>query len=134
MMAYQAFRGVASPLLSGISAQITERVFGSSKRTRNPETIRRSMMKSLLVISSAGRFRTRQWLLSVSLALAAGTAPLLAHDDDDLSIIPPGQSGVFPYTNNNPVIHGKIGPLIVMHAMSVHNTMLWKTNDDTPKV
>ena len=78
--------------------------------------------------------------LSIAAAIAAFTlvaslsTDLWAHDDDDLSIIPPGQSGFFAYTNNNPTIHGVVGPLIVMHAMSVHNSMVWKTNDPAPKM
>jgi len=91
------------------------------------------MMKCLSFFQTA-----RQWRqgLFAAATVAAVIAPMIsvAHDDDDLSIIPPGQSGVFPYTNNNPTIHGKVGPLIVMHAMSVHNSMVWKTNDDAPKV
>ena len=59
--------------------------------------------------------------MAVLFAFISVSLPALAHDDDDLSIIPPGQSGVFPYTNNKPVIHGKMGPLIVMHSMSVNN-------------
>lgn len=92
------------------------------------------MIKPAFPIGYARRSLSR--LCAAAGLLAAATIPvtLQAHDDDDLSIIPPGQSGVFPYTTNNPVIHGKIGPLIVMHAMSVHNSMVWKTNDDTPKV
>lgn len=91
-------------------------------------------MKSPFI--SGAVLSTCRGLLSAAVMLAIHQVPIAvhAHDDDDLSIIPPGQSGVFPYTNNNPVVHGKIGPLIVMHAMSVHNTMVWKTNDDAPKV
>lgn len=38
------------------------------------------------------------------------------------------------HTNTNPVLHGKVGPLLPMHAMPVHNTLVWKTNEDTPKM
>ncbi len=83
-----------------------------------------------------------------TLLLCAGVVPgmlflatvvstsVMAHDDDDLSVIPiEGNVTFTPYLTNNPVIHGKVGPLIVMHAMSVHNTLTWKSNvDDAPKV
>src|SRR5262245_5662374 len=91
------------------------------------------MINSPTVPGVAQRLARR--LVLAALLLAASVPPaMLAHDDDDLSIIPPGQSGFFPYTNNNPTIHGVVGPLIVMHAMSVHNSMVWKTNDDAPKM
>jgi len=28
----------------------------------------------------------------------------------------------------------KVGPLLVMHAMSVHNTMVWEDHQDTPQM
>ncbi len=92
------------------------------------------MMKSPFSFGAVLAFGRRLFLSAAILAAASWPQVVQAHDDDDLSIIPPGQSGVFPYTNNNPTIHGKIGPLIVMHAMGVHNTLLWKTNDDAPKM
>jgi len=91
-------------------------------------------MKSPSIAGAVWPTRCVLFVTKGLMALAAVSSTVLAHDDDDLSIIPPGQSGVFPYTNNNPVIHGKLSPLIVMHAMSVHNSMVWKTNDDAPKV
>jgi len=73
---------------------------------------------------------------AAGLALAfCASRPLLAHDDDDLSVVPSGSTTIAVNTNTNPVLYGKVGPLIVMHAMSVHNTLTWKTNsDDKPKV
>ncbi len=38
------------------------------------------------------------------------------------------------HTNTNPVLHGKVGPLLPTHAMSVHNTLVWKATEDTPKM
>jgi len=70
--------------------------------------------------------------------MMAAVIPILvtAHDDDDLSVIPPGSTSFAPNLNTNPVVHGKVGPLIVMHAMSVHNSITWKTNveDHMPKL
>jgi hypothetical protein len=74
------------------------------------------------------------WLEASLLAASLVPTQLSAHDDDDLSVIPPGPISLLVNTNTNPVLYGKVGPLIVMHAMSVHNTMVWKTNEDTPKV
>jgi hypothetical protein len=34
------------------------------------------------------------------------------HDDDDLSVIPPGESGLLPDDATDPTLHGKIGPLL----------------------
>lgn len=92
------------------------------------------MIKSPLVNGAVRHFCRRLFVATTLSVIVSAPATLLAHDDDDLSIIPPGQSGFFPYTNNNPTIHGQVGPLIVMHAMSVHNSLVWKTNDDAPKV
>jgi len=92
------------------------------------------MMKSLFLFGAVRRSFARLFVAAQLLVITYMPMSLMAHDDDDLSIIPPGQSGFFPYTNNNPTIHGVVGPLIVMHAMSVHNSMVWKTNDDAPKM
>ena len=68
-------------------------------------------------------------------AMVAWPAIVFAHDDDDLTVIPTNAVITFlPNTNTNPVLHGKVNPLITMHAMSVHNTLTWKTNSDAPKV
>ena len=72
-----------------------------------------------------------QKLATLGLGLTTVLAGVvMAHDDDDLSVIPPGTNTFAVNTNTNPVLHGKVGPLIVMHAMGVHNSMTWKTNDD----
>ncbi|MDB6055132.1 MAG: hypothetical protein JWN25_2655 [Verrucomicrobiales bacterium] len=56
------------------------------------------------------------------------------HPDDDLSVRPTGTVTYLVNTNTDPRLYGKVGPLLVMHAMSVHNTIVWKTNEDTPKM
>src|SRR5688572_28540202 len=38
------------------------------------------------------------------------------------------------HTNTDPRLHGKVGPVIPTHAMAVHNTLVWKTNEETPKM
>jgi len=70
---------------------------------------------------------------SALLALAL-PASLLAYTNDDLTVIPTGTVSYTVNTNTDPRRDGVVGPLIVMHAMSVHNTLVWKTNDDTPKM
>lgn len=69
-------------------------------------------------------------------ALLAFALPksLFAYTNDDLSVRPSGTVSYLVNTNTDPRRDGVVGPLIVMHAMSVHNTMVWKTNDDTPKM
>jgi len=62
------------------------------------------------------------------------TNPNMPFPDDDLSVIPTGNVTWQSHTNTNPVLHGRVGPLLPTHAMSVHNTMVWRTNDDTPKM
>jgi len=70
---------------------------------------------------------------SALLALAL-PASLLAYTNDDLTVLPTGTVSYTVNTNTDPRRDGVVGPLIVMHAMSVHNTLVWKTNDDTPKM
>lgn len=63
------------------------------------------------------------------------TNPNIPYPDDDLSVRP--TNGTISYLTNtltDPRLYGKVGPLLVMHAMSVHNTMVWKTNEDTPQM
>ena len=55
--------------------------------------------------------------------------------DDDLSVRSTTNAITWlQHTNTNPVLHGRVGPLLPMHAMPVHNTLVWKTNEDTPKM
>jgi hypothetical protein len=82
---------------------------------------------------------------STLLSLAVAAANLWAqapynvltksYPDDDLSVR--STTNVITWlahTNTNPVLHGTVGPLLPMHAMAVHNTLVWKTNEDTPKM
>jgi hypothetical protein len=50
----------------------------------------------------------------------------------DLSVIPGGTVGLLPDNETTPSLDGQIGPLLPMHAMSVHNTLLWKYNKPSP--
>lgn len=70
------------------------------------------------------------WIASLSVvAVGALLTKTYAHDDDDLTVIPAGQDTLLPNTNTVPYRDGLVGPLHVMHAMSVHNTILFKTNE-----
>src|SRR5437870_3851039 len=82
----------------------------------------------------ANRLALRRTLGTCVLLALVLPANLLAFPDDDLSVRPSGTVTYLTNTNTDPRIYGKVGPLIAMHAMSVHNTMVWKTNDDTPKM
>jgi hypothetical protein len=87
-----------------------------------------------LVCASAG----------VVLALAAAqplladapynTNPNIPYPDVDLSVRPSGTVSWLAHTNTDPRLYGKVGPVLPMHAMSVHNTLVWKTNEETPKM
>lgn len=52
--------------------------------------------------------------------------------NDPLDVIPGGTVGLLPDEETDPALHGQVGPLICMHAMSVHNTLLWKYNKPEP--
>lgn len=82
------------------------------------------------------RPKRQAWLAALGVLMAAILPTVVdAHDDDDLTVIPAGTSSFAVNTNTDPVIHGKVGPLIVMHAMAVHNSITWKTNEDhSPKL
>ena len=57
------------------------------------------------------------------------------YPDDDLSVRSTTNAITWlQHTNTNPVLHGRVGPLLPMHAMGVHNTLMWKTNEETPKM
>lgn len=63
------------------------------------------------------------------------TNPGIPFADLDLSVRPTnGTVSFITNTNTDPRLYGKVGPLLVMHAMAVHNTMVWKTNQDTPQM
>ncbi|HMP81808.1 MAG TPA: galactose oxidase early set domain-containing protein [Verrucomicrobiota bacterium] len=62
------------------------------------------------------------------------TDPNMPYPNDDLSVRPSGTVTWLSHTNTNPVIHGRVGPLLPTHAMSVHNTLVWKTNEEAPKM
>lgn len=52
--------------------------------------------------------------------------------DENLDEIPGGASGLLPDDATNPVLHGQVGPLLPMHTMSVHNTIMWKKDAKMP--
>ncbi|HYG21958.1 MAG TPA: galactose oxidase early set domain-containing protein [Verrucomicrobiae bacterium] len=62
------------------------------------------------------------------------TDPNMPYADVDLSVRPGGTVTWLAHTNTDPRLHGKVGPLLPSHAMAVHNTLVWKTNEDTPKM
>ncbi len=71
---------------------------------------------------------------SAALCVLAIPVTLSAAVNDDLSVRPTGTVRYLTNTNTDPRLYGSVGPLLVMHAMAVHNTMVWKTNQDTPQM
>jgi hypothetical protein len=65
--------------------------------------------------------------VAAAFATLAASGKLHAHDGDvDLSVIPSGTSGLLPDLDKDPTQDGVVGPLLPMHTMSVHNTLVWK--------
>ena len=52
--------------------------------------------------------------------------------DEYLDELPLGTIGLLPDDATYPVLHGQVGPLLPMHAMSVHNTISWKKDKKMP--
>ena len=52
--------------------------------------------------------------------------------DKDYETIPTGPIVLLPDTHKIPSLDGVIGPVLPMHAMSVHNTLLWKKDKKLP--
>lgn len=73
---------------------------------------------------------------AVALAtVGAITTPALAHlGDVDLTVIPPGTSGLLPDFEKNPIVDGTVGPLLPMHTMSVHNTQVFRRGEKWPHI
>ncbi|MDB6150014.1 MAG: hypothetical protein JWQ44_1462 [Chthoniobacter sp.] len=57
-----------------------------------------------------------------------------AHDGDIVfpEVFPVGQTGLLPDTETDPTKDGEVGPLLPMHTMSVHNTLVWKRGAQKP--
>jgi hypothetical protein len=60
-----------------------------------------------------------------------GDTPGDEHDPEE-GEIPSGTSGLLFDDATNPVLHGQVGPLLPMHTMSVHNTIVWKKEQKMP--
>ncbi|MES2570250.1 MAG: hypothetical protein V4710_09385, partial [Verrucomicrobiota bacterium] len=82
-----------------------------------------------------GQRKVTKFILTAAIAtLLAGTHRLQAHDGDVIKpeIFPVGQSGLLPDTETDPTKDGVVGPLLPMHTMSVHNTLVWKRGAQLP--
>lgn len=79
------------------------------------------------------RFSTIALSLAVATTLA-GASRLNAHDGDIIfpEVFPVGTSGLLPDLETNPTVDGVVGPLLPMHTMSVHNTLVWKRGAQKP--
>jgi hypothetical protein len=92
----------------------------------------------------SARYNFARKLTSLCTAVALGAGMFTPHlgyghgenpgdeHDPDPGEIPEGQSGLLPDDATNPVLHGQVGPLLPMHTMSVHNTLVWKKNQKLP--
>lgn len=81
-----------------------------------------------------GRHITR-FILSAAIATTlAGMPSVQAHDGDIIfpEVFPIGQSGLLPDFDTDPTQDGVVGPLLPMHTMSVHNTLVWKRGAQKP--
>ncbi len=82
-----------------------------------------------------GKRTTTQFILSAAIAtLLTGTHSLQAHTGDivDPEVFPVGETGLLPDLETNPTLDGVVGPLLPMHTMSVHNTLVWKRGAQKP--
>jgi hypothetical protein len=75
--------------------------------------------------------------LAISIAIATaltGARTGQAHDGDIIfpEVFPVGTSGLLPDTETDPTKDGVVGPLLPMHTMSVHNTLVWKRGAQKP--
>jgi hypothetical protein len=48
-------------------------------------------------------------------------------------VFPVGNSGLLPDFETDPTQDGVVGPLLPMHTMSVHNTLVWKRGAQKPE-
>lgn len=94
-------------------------------------------MKSKLskCVHSKSRRSAKQFILSAAIATAlTGVPNAHSHPGDiiDPVIFPVGTSGLLDDFETNPTVDGVVGPLLPMHTMSVHNTLVWKRGAQKP--
>src|SRR4051812_45293546 len=85
----------------------------------------------------AGKHRVTQFILTAAIATTlVVTSRVSAHDGDILrpEVFPVGASGLLPDTETDPTKDGVVGPLLPMHTMSVHNTLVWKRGKQMPSM
>jgi len=96
------------------------------------------MIKSPRPLANApGKNRVNKFILSVAIATVLSGGPRLqAHDGDILrpEVFPVGASGLLPDNEKDPTKDGEVGPLLPMHTMSVHNTLVWKRGKQKPSM
>lgn len=98
------------------------------------------MIKRALIARAEGKTARYFVTIGVSAMVAASmvfTSPLaFGHGGDDhdkdLETIPTGPIQLLPDTHKTPYLDGVIGPVLPMHAMSVHNTVVWKKDKKLP--
>src|SRR5687767_14893852 len=98
------------------------------------------MIKRTKIVRAEGK--TARYFITIALtAAAAGALVITSHkafghggDDHDegLGTIPGGAVTLLPDDAKVPYIHGVIGPILPMHTMSVHNTVVWKKDKKMP--
>ncbi len=85
----------------------------------------------------AGQRKVTKFILSAAIATTlTGTLNLQAHQGDIIrpEVFPVGASGLLPDTETDPTKDGTVGPLLPMHTMSVHNTLVWKRGAQKPSM
>jgi len=98
------------------------------------------MIKRVPIVRAEGK--TARYFVTLALAAAVATnvsvfsPTAFGHGGDDhdkdLDTIPTGPIQLLPDTHKTPHLDGVIGPVLPMHAMSVHNTLVWKKNKKLP--
>jgi hypothetical protein len=81
-----------------------------------------------------GRNVTKVILSAAIASTLAVTHTVQAHDGNIIipEVFPVGQSGLLPDLDTDPTQDGVVGPLLPMHTMSVHNTLVWKRQAQKP--
>ena len=98
------------------------------------------MIKRASIVRAEGK-PARYFITIVTASTVAATMMLplpqaLGHGgdnhDQDLETIPTGPIVLLPDNHKIPSLDGVIGPVLPMHAMSVHNTLVWKRTKSCP--
>lgn len=82
-----------------------------------------------------GKRKFTKFILTAAIATTlTGVHSVQAHDGNIIKqeIFPVGKSGLLPDTETDPTKDGVVGPLLPMHTMSVHNTLVWKRGAQWP--